>query len=199
MIVVIAALKGGVGKTTTSVYLAALAAEGRDAAVTVVDADPQASASEWLDGAEDRRLRDVGLVEAPTERLVAKALGGIASEDVAIVDTPPGHERLLSKALAAADVVVVPTRVGGVEPARVEGVLDLIPSGLPAGLAICSAREHTYGHQDTIKEWEDAKVSIWGVIPERVAIAAGPEERLLSWEGMRAYREVWTNAVRASA
>src|SRR4051812_42490337 len=47
MIVVVAALKGGVGKTTTSVYLSALGAGGRRTA-TLIDADPQASAAEWL-------------------------------------------------------------------------------------------------------------------------------------------------------
>src|SRR3954465_12920162 len=52
MIVVVAALKGGVGKTTTSVYLSALGAGGRRTA-TLIDADPQASAAEWLDNAED--------------------------------------------------------------------------------------------------------------------------------------------------
>ena len=50
MIVVVAALKGGVGKTTTAVHLAALAAAGRREA-TLVDADPQASAADWLDTA----------------------------------------------------------------------------------------------------------------------------------------------------
>jgi chromosome partitioning protein len=45
VIVVTAALKGGVGKTTTSVYLAALAASNRRTA-TLIDADPQASAAE---------------------------------------------------------------------------------------------------------------------------------------------------------
>jgi cellulose biosynthesis protein BcsQ len=38
MIVVVAALKGGVGKTTTAVYLAAVASANRRA-VTIVDAD----------------------------------------------------------------------------------------------------------------------------------------------------------------
>lgn len=101
MIVVVAALKGGVGKTTTSVYLATLAAAARRA-VTLVDADPQASAAEWLDNREDASFDRVELVEAPTERLLAKALGGIGRDDVAIVDTPPGHERLLAKALEGA-------------------------------------------------------------------------------------------------
>jgi len=49
MIIVVAALKGGVGKTTTTVYLAALAAARRPA--TLVDADPQASAADWIESA----------------------------------------------------------------------------------------------------------------------------------------------------
>ena len=47
MILVVAALKGGVGKTTTSVYLAAVAWSSRRP-VTLIDADPQASAAEWI-------------------------------------------------------------------------------------------------------------------------------------------------------
>src|SRR3954452_18685008 len=131
MIVVVAALKGGVGKTTTSVYLSALAAGGRRT-TTLIDADPQASAAEWLDHASDDVFERVDLVEAPTERLVAKALGKVGDEDIAIVDTPPGHDRILAKALEQADVVVVPTRVGGVETARVEAVLELVPRKTPS-------------------------------------------------------------------
>src|SRR5947209_10472987 len=114
MIAVVAALKGGVGKTTTAVYLSAVAAAGRRA-VTLVDADPQASAADWIESSEDENLSGIELVEAPTERLIAKALGSVDGADVAVVDTPPGHERLLVKALEQADVVIVPTRVGGVE------------------------------------------------------------------------------------
>ncbi len=137
MIIIVAALKGGVGKTTTSVYLSALAAARRPS--TLIDADPQASAADWLESAEDEYLERVTLLEAPTDRLLLKALDKIDAEEVAIVDTPPGNERLLAKAIERADVVVVPTRVGGVETTRVEAVLDLVPRKMPVGLVISSA------------------------------------------------------------
>lgn len=196
MIVVVAALKGGVGKTTTAVYLAALGATGRRTA-TLVDADPQASAAEWLDTAEDVSLESVTLVEAPTERLLAKALSAVDGDAVAIVDTPPGHERLLSKALDFADVVVIPTRVGGIETPRVEAVLEMVPRRVPAGLVICSARTYTRDYQDVIIGWRQAGVSVWGSVPERVAIAGGPDGRL-AIDGLESYRGVWRRAMRAS-
>jgi chromosome partitioning protein len=196
MIVVVAALKGGVGKTTTSVYLSALAAGSRRSA-TLVDADAQASAAEWLDNAEDEVFGRIDLVEAPTERLVAKALDKVGEEDIAVVDTPPGHERLLAKALEHADVVVVPTRVGGVETARVEAVLELVPRKTPAGLVICSARTYTRDYQDAIATWTEADVNVWGTVSERVSIASGPDAEL-SVDGLEAYRGVWRRVLRAA-
>jgi chromosome partitioning protein len=198
MIVVVAALKGGVGKTTTAVYLAALASAGRRTA-TLVDADPQASAADWLDQAgEDEAFERVTVVEAPTERMLAKALEGVGRDDgVALVDTPPGHERLLVKALEYADVVVVPTRVGGVETPRVEAVLGLVPKGVSAGLVICSARTYTRDYQEMTASWVEVGVDVWGTVPERVAIAAGPQAGL-SVDGLEAYRSVWRRAARAA-
>lgn len=197
MIIVVAALKGGVGKTTTTVYLAGLAASTRYA-TTLVDADPQASAAEWLEVAEDEQLAAVELVEAPTDRLLTKALGRIDGEEVAVVDTPPGNERLLAKAIDAADVVVLPTRIGGVETQRVDAVLDLVPRNTPVGLVINSARTFTRDYQDAVAAWRQAGVSIWGTVPERVAIAAGPEG-WLSVDGIEAYRKVWRKALRAAS
>ena len=148
MIIVVAALKGGVGKTTTSVYLSALAA-ARNAS-TLVDADPQASAADWLESGDDESLASVSLVEAPTDRLLLKVLDRVEPDEVVVVDTPPGNERLLAKAMERADIVVIPTRVGGVETVRVEAVLDLVPRKTPVGLTICSARTYTRDYQDAV-------------------------------------------------
>jgi chromosome partitioning protein len=195
MIVVVAALKGGVGKTTTAVYLAAVAASNRRSA-TLVDSDPQASAADWVESSGDSAFERVTLVEAPTERMLTKALDRIGSDDVAVVDTPPGNERLLAKAIDAADAIVIPTRIGGVETARVEAVLDMVPRKLSVGLAICSARMYTRDYQDVVAAWLEAGVPVWGSVPERVAIAAGPEG-WLSDDGLESYRTVWRRALRA--
>jgi chromosome partitioning protein len=195
VIVLVAALKGGVGKTTTAVYLATVAATGRKP-VTLVDADPQASAADWVDGATDERLETIEIVEAPTDRLLAKTLGKMNGAGIAVVDTPPGQERLLAKAMEQADVIVIPTRVGGVETARVHAVLDLVPRKVPAGLVISSARTYTRDYDDAVGEWDEAGVPVWATVPERVAIAAGPSGWLAE-DGLEAFRGAWRRIQRA--
>ena len=196
MIVVVAALKGGVGKTTSAVYLAAAASNGRRP-VTLVDADPQASAAEWLEVAEDEEVAAITVVEAPTERLLVRALERAEPDDIVVVDTPPGHERLLERAMAGANAVVVPTRVGGVETSRAEAVMEMLPKKVPAGLVFTSARTFTRDYQDAVAGWEEAGVAVWGTIPERVSIAAGPAG-WLSPEGLELFRGVWRRAQRAA-
>ena len=45
--------------------------------------------------------------------------------------------------------------------------------------------------------WDEAGVPVWGTVPERVTIAAGPDG-WLSVEGLDAYGEVWRRARRAA-
>jgi chromosome partitioning protein len=189
--IVVTNLKGGVGKTTTTVYLAAVAAERGHIPVVVVDADRQASAAEWL---EERPLDDVEVIEAPSERTLARAMR--ADEGTVVVDLPPGDERLVQSAIGAADAIVIPTRAGGVEFARVAYTLGLIPAKTPHGIVITAARLGTNDLQETIDWWTKEKVPVWGVVPERVGIAAGPEARLYR-DGLDEYGKVLRRIMRA--
>ena len=187
MNIVVSNVKGGVGKTTTAVYLAGVAAQRGRLPVALVDADPQGSTAEWYDAVP---LDDVDLIEGPSVRTVTKAM---EREGVVVVDTPPGEGTIVRAALSRADIVVIPTRAGGVEPNRVVATLEMTPSNIPAGVVICSARLGTNDLEATVAWWNELKVPVWGVVPERVSIAAGPTGRL-SAEGLEAYGKIFKKA-----
>jgi chromosome partitioning protein len=190
MNIVVTNLKGGVGKTTTAVYLSAVAAARGYDPVMVIDADRQASAAEWL---EERPIEGVTVVEAPSERTLTREMG--RHDGMGIVDTPPGDERIVQSAINSADAVVIPTRAGGVEFPRVAVTLDMIPKGTPRGVVIASARLGTNDLDETIAWWKAENVPIWGVVPERVAVAAGPEARLYR-DGLDEYDAVLKRVLR---
>ncbi len=190
MNIVVSNVKGGVGKTTTAVYLAASAVERGLRPVLLVDADRQASSAEWL---EARPVEGVELEEAPSERTVARAME--RHDGLAVVDTPPGDERIVRAAVERADAVVIPTRAGGVEFSRVVATVEMVPSKTPYGVVVAAARLGTNDLAQTVAWWEAEHVPIWGIVPERVSIASGPEARL-SREGIEVYSEVLRRAMR---
>jgi len=189
MNIVVSNVKGGVGKTTTAVYLAGAAAERARDAVYLIDADRQASSAEWL---EQRPIPGVELLEAPSERTVAKAME--KGEGIVVVDTPPDDERIVRAALTRADALVIPTRAGGVEPNRVVATLEMTPANIPAGVVICSARLGTRDLEATVAWWAELEIPVWGIIPERVSIASGPAANLSS-EGLDLYGGVLKKAM----
>ncbi len=184
MICTIANVKGGVGKTTAAVYLAAIA--GMQNQCLLIDADPQGSATEWL---VECPVQGVQVVVAPSIKALPSAATKAIDKQV-IIDTPPGHEGLVRAALAVADVVVIPTRVGGVEVSRVQTTIAMIPMGIPYGLLITSARLQTRDFRETVMAWEEVGTKILGIIPERVGIAAGPDGQLHT-DGIEAYGLAW--------
>lgn len=118
-------LKGGVGKTTTSMFLAA--GLGERSPTVVLDADPQGSATRWAQLAGSA----LPFVVAPMDAASA-TIGGTWE---VVIDTPPGHEDLVAAAVARATVVVIPVEPLAMDLDRLTPTLDLI--------AAVAAREAT--------------------------------------------------------
>jgi chromosome partitioning protein len=108
--------KGGVGKTTLALNLAAFwAARGRR--ITLVDADPQASALDWAQARNHAGLpRAFSVVGLPRETLHQEAPDLARAADYVLIDGPPRVAPLLRSALLAADLVIVP-----VQPSPLDG------------------------------------------------------------------------------
>lgn len=101
-VVAVANRKGGSGKTTAAVNVAAVLAERRP--VWLVDADPQGSAAGWL-----ADTPELPVLHAPD----AGALRGIlersrAAAGVLVLDCPPLDPEITAQAVRAAALVLVP-------------------------------------------------------------------------------------------
>jgi chromosome partitioning protein len=107
MIIGVLNRKGGVGKTTVAINVAATlaAAGGR---VLLVDADPQASALSWSSMREREPLFAVVGMARPT---LHRELPGMAKRyDVVMIDGAPGVNDLGRAAILASDLVLVPVQ-----------------------------------------------------------------------------------------
>jgi chromosome partitioning protein len=106
--IVAASQKGGSGKTTLSGHLAVEAARSGAGEIALIDTDPQGSLAHWWNARQ-----------APTPHFVKAGLPdleqALAELDrsgikIAVIDTPPAITQSISRVVAHADLVLVPTR-----------------------------------------------------------------------------------------
>lgn len=120
-VLVVAATKGGTGKTTIATALAARAS--LEASVALLDLDPQGSMSRWweLRGQPDNPALGAatGGVAAAVERLRREGFEWI------ILDTPPALLHVITPAVLAADVILIPCQSSAFDIEAVEPVVEL--------------------------------------------------------------------------
>jgi chromosome partitioning protein len=106
--IVAASQKGGSGKTTLSGHLAVEAVRQGAGPIALIDTDPQGSLAHWWNA---RQAPAPHFVKAGLPDLEA-ALAGLERMGIkiAMIDTPPAITQSISRVVAHADLVLVPTR-----------------------------------------------------------------------------------------
>jgi chromosome partitioning protein len=182
-IIVFASRKGGSGKSTLTAHLAAQAHRSSRPCL-LIDADPQGSLTLW------HGLRGTG------EPALKSGLRGVAEivkaakrdYEWAFIDTPPTVSTLVTEAIRAATLVVIPTRPTVFDLTAVRETIDLCRSARkPYAVVINSAPVKREDQESPIvtqarEGLAKLRVPVWGgQITQRtnfsIALAAGEGAR----------------------
>jgi chromosome partitioning protein len=122
--------KGGAGKTTLAIHLAAEAA-ARGLRTLLLDLDPQASAARWADRRKPG-VSDVDVtVESPARLDAALLQAEREGYELVVLDTAPHADQAALRVARLADLVLVPVR---------PSILDLDAMGASLDLCVLARR-----------------------------------------------------------
>lgn len=140
MIITIANSKGGVGKSTLAVHLAAWLHE-QGCRVTLADCDTQQSSSEWIREA----VPEVKAVRLDNPDIILNELPGLAQDADFVVADGPGSQTETSRALLLrADLAIVPCKASMLEVRALAKATEVlrqaqdIRGGVPEAIIVLS-------------------------------------------------------------
>ena len=163
--------KGGVGKTTSTVFFAE-AGVRRGYSVTTLDADDQASLTEWTALAAEDSDNPPGWTTRSVNQFELNQLAQSPVPDgtLEIIDCPPKDPQILNLASEAADFVIVPTQPSVIDMRRVWKTLKNV-GDTPAAVLIIGARLGTRLLEQTKEALDADQVPYFStVIPLREEI-----------------------------
>lgn len=123
--------KGGAGKTTLAIHLAA-AGSAAGLSTLILDADPQATASQW---SQWRGMTDPEVVDCASPTLLSRKVqqAGELGADLVVIDTPPHADIMAREACKIADLILIPCRPQAFDLSAVETTAELVKAaGKPA-------------------------------------------------------------------
>lgn len=140
--IVIANQKGGSGKSTLTVHLAAAAEAAGDGPVIISDTDPQGTAGDWFNqrkkaGIDTPRYAPLSLPEAADKVAALDAAGA----SYLFIDTAPSVGAVNAELFALADLILVPLNPTPADlRALVKGLPLIKASGSPFGFILARVR-----------------------------------------------------------
>lgn len=136
-IISIVSQKGGAGKTTLAVNLAVAAIASGEKG-TIIDIDPQATASNW----GDRRQAPFPLLISAQAARLPQILKQVDVDSWVFIDTPPAISNTTMAAVKVADIVLVPSRAAIFDLDTLGATLDLVRMGEHEAVVVLNAVPH---------------------------------------------------------